>query len=123
MYAILFLPSVFTTFFTSALLNVRYDLARLIIGSEGTLGVITEVTLRLQKIPSHSVHYYRNADLSWLGNLCCPGFPTGNARPGQKGAPHFVPVGVTNRDKWSIFFFCSSFLNCFSISIILLHFN
>jgi len=55
MYAILFLPSVFTTFFTSALLNVRYDLARLIIGSEGTLGVITEVTLRLQKLPSHSV--------------------------------------------------------------------
>ncbi|KAK1271619.1 hypothetical protein QJS04_geneDACA012957 [Acorus gramineus] len=32
-----------------------YDLARLMIGSEGTLGIITEVTLRLQKLPQHSV--------------------------------------------------------------------
>ena len=36
-------------------------------------------------------HYYRKANLSRLGNLCCPGFPTGNARPGQKGGGPFVP--------------------------------
>ena len=87
-------------------------------------------------------HYYSKANLSRLGNLCCPGFPTGNARPGQKRGPFvpslatgtkgaasatwlahpFVPVGVTNRDKRS-FFSCFPFLNSFSISIILLHFN
>ena len=42
-------------------------------------------------------HYYRNANLSRLGNPCCPGFPTGNARPGQKGGP-FVP-GLATRTK------------------------
>ena len=58
-----------------------------------------------------SKHYYKNVDLSRLGNRCCPGFPTGNASPGQKGVPFcpgsgnrdrrgpFVPVGNTNRDK------------------------
>ena len=30
-------------------------------------------------------HCYRNANLFRLENLCCPGFPTGNARPGQNG--------------------------------------
>ena len=58
-----------------------------------------------------SMHYYKNVDLSRLGNRCCPGFPTGNASPGQKGVSFcpgsgnrdrrgpFVPVGNTNRDK------------------------
>ena len=32
-------------------------------------------------------HYYKNVDLSRLGNHCCPGFPTGNSSPGQKGVP------------------------------------
>ena len=53
----------------------------------------------------------KNVDLSRLGNPCCPGFPTGNASPGQKGVSFcpgsgnrdkrgpFVPVGNTNRDK------------------------
>lgn len=40
-----------------------YDLARLLIGSEGTLGIITELTLRLQGIPE-----------AIAGGIC--GFPT-----------------------------------------------
>ena len=47
-------------------------------------------------------YYYKNIDLSRLGNRCCPGFPTGNASPGQKGVP-FCP-GSDNRDKRSFFF-------------------
>ena len=86
-------------------------------------------------------HYYKNIDLSRLGNRYCPGFPTGNASPGQKGVPFcpgsgnrdkrgpFVPVGNTNRDKMSLFFhvFLFSILFLFQlyfcISIKLMYWN
>ena len=42
-------------------------------------------------------HCYRNLNLFWLENLCCPGFPTGTAKAGQKSPP-FCP-GLGNRDK------------------------
>ena len=81
-------------------------------------------------------HYYRKANLFRLGNLCCPDFPTGNARPGQKGvllsrvtptgtkgaasatwlAHPFVPVGGP-------FFSYFAFLNSFSILIKLMYWN
>ena len=71
-------------------------------------------------------HYYRNADLFRLGNPCCPGFPTENARPGQKRVP-FCP-GSGNRDKRSLFFmFFFSILFLFQlyfcISIKLMYWN
>ena len=74
-----------------------------------------------------SIHYYKNVDLSRLGNRCCPGFPTGNACPGQKGVP-FCP-GCGNRDKRSLFFhvFLFSILFLFQlyfcISIKLMYWN
>ena len=54
-----------------------------------------------------SVHYYRNANLSRLGNPCCPGFPTGNAKPGQKRGP-FVP-GLATGTFFFLFFFSQFF--------------
>ena len=56
-------------------------------------------------------HYYKKVDLSRLGNRCCPGFPTENASPGQKGVP-FCP-GSGNRDKRSLFFFMFFFSQFF----------
>ena len=74
-----------------------------------------------------TLHYYKNIDLSRLGNRCCPGFPTGNACPGQKAVP-FCP-GCGNRDKRSLFFhvFLFSILFLFQlyfcISIKLMYWN
>ncbi|KAG5577258.1 hypothetical protein H5410_057392 [Solanum commersonii] len=49
-----------------------YDLTRLLIGSEGTLGVITEITLRLQKLPQSSVEssigWIASRENLWQGN-------------------------------------------------------
>ena len=44
-----------------------------------------------------TVHYYRNANLSRLGNPFCPGFPIGPAKAGQRRAG-FHP-GSGNRDQ------------------------
>ena len=74
-------------------------------------------------------HYYRKTNLSRLENLCCPDFLIGNARPGQKVLP--APRGwrtllsrlVLPTGTKGPFFLCFPFLNSFSISIILLHFN
>ena len=71
---------------------------------------------------------------SRLGNWDNSGFPTGSARPGQKGAllsRVWQPGQKNTLLSWLVlptetkspFFSCFSFLNSFSISIILLHFN
>ena len=48
--------------------------------------------------PSSSLnHHYRNANLSRLGNPCCPGFSNRERQAGTKGPP-FCP-GSGNRDN------------------------
>ena len=64
--------------------------------------VVSFARLFLKPLNCRPSHYYRNTDLSWLGNLCCPDFPTGNAKPGQKGCP-FVP-GLATGTKSTHFF-------------------
>ena len=46
-------------------------------------------------------HYYKNVDLSRLGNRCCPGFPTGNASPRQMGVP-FCPGTEEDLLSWLV---------------------
>ena len=53
---------------------------------QGTLTRVLEV-FRRHGVPvlAATVTLLKNVDLSRLENRCCPGFPTGNASPGQKG--------------------------------------
>jgi len=72
-------------------------------------------------------HYYRKANLSWLGNLCCPDFLTGNASPGQKGGPFVwgLATGTKGLFFFPVFLFSILFLFQlkFCISIKLMYWN
>jgi FAD/FMN-containing dehydrogenase len=67
--------------------NVGYDLAQMMAGSEGTLGVVTKVVLRLVPLPRFRV--------AALIGLRCPGRPAGPA--GGVGAVSKAAVALANR--------------------------
>ena len=82
-------------FFVSTVVSIRSPFFHIYgviaVAAQHPIKICSIQTLKeLSKKLLRHYHYYRNANLSRLGNPCCPGFPTGNARPGQRGGP-FVP--------------------------------
>ena len=82
-------------FFVSTVVSIRSPFFHIYgviaVAAQHPIKICSIQTLKeLSKKLLRHYHYYRNTNLSRLGNPCFPGFPTGNARPGQKRGP-FVP--------------------------------
>ena len=131
--------------FASVLHGLRFQLLLLAMawhmaaaggGGPGASSLLYSTPSRSRSVDRSHVPF-RFQSLTTRETLICPGWETSVVPVSQPGTPGrdkrgasatclahpFVPVGVTNRDKRSIFFSCFSFLNSFSISIIILYFN